>query len=59
MMATKVSKLLEEFNKLFIVPKRVKFIDDKSPNIKRFESELRITKGEKFNLYTFHAKEYM
>lgn len=44
-MASKVNKLLETFNKIFIVPKRAKHIDDKSYIIHKYESEQRISLG--------------
>ena len=45
-MATKVNQWLEGFNKVFVVPKRFKYIEDKLHNVKRSESELRILTGE-------------
>ena len=47
-MITKMIQLLEGYNKIFMVPKRFKYIEDKSHNVKRSESELRITIGEKY-----------
>ena len=45
-MASKMNKVLDTFNKLFVVPKRARFIDDKLHNIKKSESEKRIILGD-------------
>ena len=44
-MASKADKVLETYNKIFIIPKRNKHIDDKSHIITKSESEQRISLG--------------